>query len=369
MIYCKRCVLPNTKPGLILDHKGICSACRSVEQKWEIDWDERAKTLQKICNQVRGKNKNGYDCIVPVSGGKDGCHQVYMMSQVYKLKVLAVNISAHVHTTEGIENLNNLVSSYGVDLIKVYVRPSTHKKIRKKAFIEVGNPNFAEHRVVFAAVAKTALFYNAPLVVWGEDIGVEFGGNVSGSSNSTGSAADLINNDLFRETSFENLIGDTIPNGELFFYDNPDIEDVKKLGVKSIYLGYFHWWDGIKHYHLAQNFGFSGRREGPLPGNFLNYDNMDEKLCEVHSWMKFIKLGFWRPHDHTSYKIYNGYMNRNDAVKFINEVQYEMPAYLDEFLEFHQIKKKDFNSKIEELRNKNIWHKIKGEWRLKYKLV
>jgi N-acetyl sugar amidotransferase len=368
MIYCKRCVLPSTKPGLFIDSDGICSACRSVEKKWEINWDERAASLNQICNEIRGKNKDGYDCIVPVSGGKDSCYQVYMMSQVYKLKILAVNISAHVQTTEGIENLNNLVTNYNVDLIKIYVRPSTHKKIRKQAFFDVGNPNFAEHRVVFAAVAKTALFYNAPLVVWGEDIGVEFGGNVSNSSLNKGSADDLINNDLFRETSFESLIGDRISDGELFFYDNPNIEDVKRLGVKSIYLGYFHWWDGIKNYHLAHNLGFTGRREGPLPGNYLNYDNIDEKLCEVHSWMKFIKLGFWRPHDHTSYKIYNGYMTREEAVKHINKVQYEKPAYLDEFLEFHQINKRDFNSKIEELRNKNIWHKINGEWRLKYEL-
>ena len=30
------------------------------------------KKLEDLCNEIRGKNGNGYDCIVPVSGGKDG---------------------------------------------------------------------------------------------------------------------------------------------------------------------------------------------------------------------------------------------------------------------------------------------------------
>ena len=59
------------------------------------------------------------------------------------------------------------------------------------AFVEVGNPNYAEHRIVFSAVARTALFYKVPLVVWGEDIAFEFGGNIDDTSKG-GSAENLI---------------------------------------------------------------------------------------------------------------------------------------------------------------------------------
>ena len=83
MIYCKRCVLPNTKPGLKIYGDGICSACRSVEIKHTIDWKEREKKLHAICDQVRGSNGNGYECIVPVSGGKDSAYQAYTMSKKY----------------------------------------------------------------------------------------------------------------------------------------------------------------------------------------------------------------------------------------------------------------------------------------------
>jgi N-acetyl sugar amidotransferase len=370
MKYCKRCVLPGTKPGVKFDDEGICSACRSVERKKTIDWNARELKLQEICNKIRGSNGNGYECIVPVSGGKDSVYQVYAMSQIYKLRTLAVVVVPHLQTTEGILNLNAMVENLGVDLLKISVRPSTLQNIRRIALLKIGNPNYAEHRVVFSAVARAALFYKAPLVVWGEDIGVEFGGNVSQSSASEGSAEDLINNDLFRENSFDALLDGVIPQNELFFYQHPEKEEFRRRNIKSIYLGFFHWWDGYKHYQIAQKFGFIPRQAGPLSGNVLAYDNIDEKLCELHIWFKFLKFGFWRPTDQCCYHIWNDRMSREDAVKLVNEKQYEFPGeYLEEFLEYHQLKKDEFFECAERFRNHDIWEKVRGEWRLKYPLV
>lgn len=363
MRYCRRCVLPDTKPGLKFDEEGVCSACRSVERKPGIDWGARQARLMEFCDSIRGRAGNEYDCVVPVSGGKDSCYQVYMMSQVYKLRTLAIIVSPHLQTEEGIDNLNNLVSQLGVDLIKISVRHSTLKKIRRKAFLEIGNPNYAEHRVVFAGVARTAMFYNVPLVVWGEDIGVEFGGNVVSTD---GSAEQLINNDLFREVGFDELLAGTIPESELFFYRHPDIEAIRRRHIRSIYLGYYHWWDGFKHLQVARQYGFAGRHAGPLSGNVLNYDNIDEKLCEIHIWLKFLKFGFWRPTDQCCYKIWNGYMRREEAVSLVLEKQYEFPGeYFEQFLEFHEITETQFWEVAERWRNQDIWTRMNGRWRLK----
>ena len=61
MQYCQRCVLPSTKPGLVIDNDGICSTCRSVERKHQVDWDARASRLRKLCDEIRGSNGNGYE--------------------------------------------------------------------------------------------------------------------------------------------------------------------------------------------------------------------------------------------------------------------------------------------------------------------
>lgn len=45
MIYCTRCVLPDTRPGLSIQEDGICNACHSSMGKVLIDWDERATSF------------------------------------------------------------------------------------------------------------------------------------------------------------------------------------------------------------------------------------------------------------------------------------------------------------------------------------
>jgi N-acetyl sugar amidotransferase len=365
--YCKRCVMPNMKPGVFLDEEGICSACRSVERKKNISWEQRHNELKAFCDKIRGSNGNGYECLVPVSGGKDSFYQAWIMKEVYKLKVLASIVVPHLQTREGIYNLNNLVTSLGVDLIKISLKPSIFKEIRKKAFFEIGNPNWADHRSVFSGVARIGQLYHIPLVVWGEDIAVEFGGATS--EKQTASAEDLINNDLFRDAEMEFFYNDTVNRGNTFFYQHPSKEDLIKRKLSTIYLGYYDNWDGYKHYELSKRYGFHSRELGCLSGNVIDYDNIDEKLCEIHIWLKFLKFGFWRPTDQCCYHIWNGRMTREEAVKLVNEQQYEFPVeYLRDFLEFHQITEEEFWRTMEKFRNKDIWERANGKWRLRVPL-
>lgn len=361
--------MPDTKPGIVFDDQGICSACRWIEQKKTIDWDARAARLKEICDAARGSNGNGYECIVPVSGGKDSVYQAYVMSKLFGLRTLCVIVAPHLQTREGILNLNALVENIGVDLLKVAVRPTTLKKIRRMAFMKIGNPNYAEHRVVFAAVARASLFYNVPLVVWGEDIATEYGGNIAASVSNDGSAEDLASNDLFRESSFEDLLEGTIPENELFFYHQPSKEELARRKVKSIYLGYYHYWDGYRNYEVAKRFGFRPREEGPLPGNVVAYNNIDEKLCEVQYWFKFLKLGFGRATDAVCQQIWNGRLTREEGVELVKAKQYELPAYIPEFLEYHQISELDFWQTADKFRNRDLFHMVGNEWRLKEELT
>jgi len=152
----------------------------------------------------------------------------------------------------------------------------------------------------------------------------------------------------------------------LFFYHHPKKEEFVKRNVKSIYLSYYHRWDGYEHFKLAKKFGFIERKEGPLSGNILSYDNIDEKLCEIHIWFKMLKFGFWRPTDQCCYQIWNKRMSRDEAVDLVLEKQYEFPyEYLREFLEYHEITEKELYDCMEKFRNLDIWHKVNNRWKLK----
>ena len=70
MKYCTNCVMPETRPRISFDERGWCNACQwSEEKRTSIDWGGRRALLDELCTTHR--SQSGFDCIVPVSGGKD----------------------------------------------------------------------------------------------------------------------------------------------------------------------------------------------------------------------------------------------------------------------------------------------------------
>lgn len=356
--------MPDTKPGLVIDAEGVCSACRSVDHKKMIDWDARFQELVEICREVKATNKSCYDVLVPVSGGKDSQYQVLKMKE-QGMNVLCVSLAAHLPTKEGIQNFNQMIESYGVDTIKVNLKPSTYRKLRRKCFLERGEPNWAEHCAVFSSVVNVGLIYDVPLILWGEDIAVEFGGRTSNTRKAD--AHDIIQNDLIKDKTIYDWLDDEIQEKDIFFFKYPPLDVLKQSNMRSIYLGYYHNWDGERHYLATKEYGFTGRKKGPLSGNYINYDNIDEKLCEINIWMKYIKFGFWRPTDQCCYQIWNGRMSRKEAVDIVNRLSGQFPKeYYKDFLNYHMLTEDEFWQTVEKFRNHNIWEKVAGEWVMKY---
>ena len=367
MRYCSNCVMPDTKPGVWLDERGFCNGCRAKEIKAKIDWDERFKELELIVNDIKKANHPFYDCIVAVSGGKDSWYQAAVLAEHFGLKVLCVTLAPHLPTTEGIENLNNMIKDLNVDHMKITLKPSTFRKIRKKCFLRQGEPNWAEHAAMFSSVVNTALLYEVPLVVWGEDISFEFGGLQR--SDSKPSALAIDKSDLIKEKTILDWLDEDISKRDVFFYQYPDYKKLEDANVQSIYLGHFVKWNGRKNYEFVKSRGFTGRRQGPLPGNYLDYDNIDEKLCEINIWFKYLKFGFWRATDQTCYDIWNDNLDRDKAVKIVSSLQEELPFHdLEDFLDFHMITLSEFYETVEKFRNQDIWEFTDGHWNLKHKL-
>jgi N-acetyl sugar amidotransferase len=357
--------MSDTKPGVVLDELGRCNGCRTSEIKKKINWEERWSQLRQIVEDVKSQNKVFYDCVVPVSGGKDSWYQTMLMAKEFGLKVLCVTLAAHMPTTEGIYNLNAMIKDLNVDHIKITLKPSVYRKIRQKCFLRQGEPNWAEHCAMFSSVVDTALLYDVPLIVWGEDIAFEFGGLQRQQSDPCAIAIDK--SDLIKGKTIDQWLDDDISPRDVFFYRYPEYEKLNAANIKSIYLGHFIPWYGRKHYNIVSERGFKGRQAGPLSGNVLNYDNIDEKLCEINIWFKYLKFGFWRPTDQCCYDIWNGNMKREDAVEIVNRLRDEFPKeYFQDFLRFHDISEEEFWETVERFRNQNIWEKVDGKWKLKH---
>src|SRR3974390_467761 len=113
--YCVRCVMPETKPDLHIDAEGVCSACRYIENRQEIDWDERKVMLTEVLDRYR--RSDDYDCLIPVSGGKDSHFQATRMLEV-GMKPLCVTATTDKLSHIGRRNIENL-KNLGVDYIEV----------------------------------------------------------------------------------------------------------------------------------------------------------------------------------------------------------------------------------------------------------
>ena len=48
MKYCKKCIIPDTRPDQIFDSSGVCNACLSYERNQKINWKDRSEELKNL---------------------------------------------------------------------------------------------------------------------------------------------------------------------------------------------------------------------------------------------------------------------------------------------------------------------------------
>ena len=78
--YCKNCLFPETKPNIYFDKDGICSACLNYNQRPKINFNKKEKEFFNFLKKQKKFTKSNYDCVIPVSGGKDSIFQILKYS-------------------------------------------------------------------------------------------------------------------------------------------------------------------------------------------------------------------------------------------------------------------------------------------------
>src|ERR1700690_2465350 len=172
MQYCKRCCYPaNEKPMIIFDDQGICSGCRYIEKRPAVDYTSREKIFRDMVEEYKSKAKergNAYDCIIPVSGGKDSHFQTYLIKEVYGLNPLLVTYNHCFNTARGLRNLTNLVEKFECDLLRFTTNPGSARRIARYMLKKVGDITWHYHAGIKTFPIQAAVKYNIPLMIWGE---------------------------------------------------------------------------------------------------------------------------------------------------------------------------------------------------------
>lgn len=332
MNYCKRCVLPDSKPDLKLDDSGICNACRSYERRTNINWNLRKEELSSILDRYRSKNGENWDCIIPVSGGKDSHFQVLKMLE-YDMTPLCVTATTCDLSEIGRKNIEN-IKNLGVD----YLEFSPDKKIRRIlnriGLYQVGDISWPEHVSIFTIPIQVAVHYKIPLIIWGENSQNEYGGPAAASENNTLNRRWLEEFGGMLGLRVSDLIGlNGITRKDILPYIYPPDSDLERTQVTGLFLGYYLPWDGYSNALIAQAHGFTTLSK-TVEGSCVNYENLDNHQTGIHDYFKFLKFGFSRASDITSLHIRRGRLSREDACKIVRLHDGKFPwTYLSKSIE------------------------------------
>ena len=235
--YCTSCLYPDTKPDLRFDEEGVCSACRSYQQRKAVDWEARRAEFLEIVDRYRSKDQSNYVCIVPVSGGKDSTYQVLRLLEA-GLNPLCVTATTDSLSAIGRRNIQNL-QRLGVDHIEVTTNPVVRRRLNKFALQQVGDISWPEHVTIFTIPVRLAVQLNVPLIVWGENPQHEYGGPAGAAEGNTLTRRWLEEFGGLLGLRVSDLIGqEGIERRNLIQYTYPTDAELERVGVTGLFLGY-----------------------------------------------------------------------------------------------------------------------------------
>ena len=350
--------MPNTKPDLHIDDMGVCNACKSYEQRIEVDWDSRYKDLQQILEKYRNKDSSNWDCIVPVSGGKDSTYQVLQMLKL-GLNPLCVTSTTCDLSEIGRSNIEN-IKKLGVDYLEMSPNPLIRSKLNRIGLKQVGDISWPEHVGIFTIPVRAAVQFNISLIIWGENSQNEYGGPAAAAENN------ILNRKWLEE--FGGLLGmrvsdmigiDGIKERDLITYTYPTDDELKKIGVTGLFLGHYIPWDGISNALIAKKNGFK-TYDKIVEGSMVNYENLDNHQTGIHDYFKFLKFGFGRATDIACIHIRRGRLTRQEGLDTIKKFDGLFPwtclgKSLDEILKPLEISIEEFIKICDQFTNKKIF--------------
>jgi N-acetyl sugar amidotransferase len=390
--YCKKCNLINQRPTSVneyfhvkdtnqvtvqFDKEGICAACNYVSKEFDetIDWVEREKELQEICDKYR-KNNGEYDCIVPGSGGKDSVFASHILKYKFKMNPLTVTWSPHMYTEVGWNNFQNWLHKGGFDNYLYTPNPKIHRKITREATLRLLHPfqPFIIGQKTFAL--KIAAKLNIHLVFYGES-GAKTGRKIShkakdfGSTKQSGFEVDPLMGKKFTEAYLGGKqIAEYIDEGcslnDFESYKPLDTDTINKKQIYFYFLGYFLRWIPQEMYYFAvNNTDFKANTER-TEGTYTKYASLDDKIDGFFYYTMWIKFGHGRAMSDSCSEVRHGHINKDEGKILINKFDGEYPQkYENEFYDYISMSKNEFLSLCDEFRPKHLWEKKSNRWVLK----
>jgi N-acetyl sugar amidotransferase len=367
MKYCDKCLMPDTRPGIVFEN-GICNPCINYEKQKTTNWPQRMNELKSICDKYRNCNGNNYDCAIAVSGGKDSHFQVYYMKEVLKMNPVLISSGVLDWTETGRKNLENLSDTFSCDIIMFNPNRNVSRKMLKKAFVEIGQPTWYHDALLYAFPYRMTMQLGLKFLIYGEDVNYTYGGKYS---KETPSAMLQPLNDVVKPIWDKWLEDGDITEKELNAAKVPSIEECKKNNLDPIYLGYFVPWDTHHNYEVAKKYGFRHLdHEYVREGTLENYNQIDSIGYLLGQYLKYPKFGHSAATEMASRWIRSGMKTRQEMIPFVKEFDHKLDqGIVDKFLEFTGVSVKEFWSMMDKWYNTDLFKQDEdGIWHEKFEV-
>jgi len=368
VFWCKSCLNMSTRNRISFDEKGNCNACQWRDEKQSMDWRPRQKELVDLLDKFRSTNGN-FDCIVPVSGGKDGSYVAHQLKHKYGMNPLTITVKPALSLEIGDQNLSNFIQS-GFNHIHISCNPLVLDRLNKYGFIEKGFPYYGWLIAITTAVIKMAVNFKIPLIFYGENGEVEYGGC---TQNKDKGLYDLeYMKRVYLEGGHDKVLDrikadSDISDADLSFFQFPEQEILAEVGVSFTHWSYYESWDSYRNYVVAkEKCGLIEKDEGNSD-TFTNFAQNDQALYSLHAYLMYLKFGFGRATQDAGIEIRRGAMTRDQAINLVKMYDNAYPEELIEtFTTYYQMTNDEFDAVLDKYANKNLFEKRGRVWLPKF---
>ena len=362
--YCTKCVYPTNAVLLEIDDEGVCSSCRVAEAFNALDssfWAQRKERFEKVIAPYVNNDNSNFDCLIPVSGGKDSFYQAHLMCKEYGLKPLLMTYHGNNYLPEGDHNRDLMRKVFDADHIVWGPSVDVLKKLNRLTFKMMGDMNWQNHCGIMSAPIQMAVKFNIPLIIWGET-NWDISGMYSPDDFVEFSARVRHEHDL-RGFEWYDMLASGLREKDMIWAKYPSDEEILEVGVRGLYIGNFFKWDPVKQTKLVmRNYDWK-QSEKPFERTYRRFSNLDDRYENgIHDLMKFVKFGYGRASDHASKDIKEGYMTREVGVEMVKKYDSVVSSDLSYWLDYVEMSEQEFWETADSFRDHRVWWIEDGKW-------
>jgi N-acetyl sugar amidotransferase len=344
--YCARCCLPETMEGISLDELGICVPCRNSEEKMHINWEEKKARLDSLIDGHTSVDY--YDCMLPMSGGKDSTFQAHLLKVNYEVTTLAVTHGQNWYSLEGRYNLENCLQKFDLDHIIFNMERSTINTMARKSLSAIGDVCWHCHIGAGTFPVAAALVWDIKLMCWGESIAEADG---RGSYRNQTEASLFYNLEVSARVKAEDMVDDEVSLKTLSPWLYPSKAELKDSNLRYIHLGDYFFWDEARQVEfIKRNYEWMDSR---VENTYKGYKSVECVMAGLHDYANFIKRGIGRATIHASEDVRRGLLTREEGFELAKKYDSQRPHVLDYYLKITGISEDEFEKTLYLAREKS----------------